>query len=180
MLSSPTLLCSVANLLGWHAAESVGACCSSLLASLRPTSVLLSLVVPGSVCCWSSLLIDAQWGLGSSLGASLSTVPCTTASTSQQTGDQLYRSPVHRHARQASEAPLLLQAVGPVAVTSLLLGTGLKNVVGKEVAIQADPNNPTSPADQAIYNQAAVQVGPFDKLHGSVIEVLGGESQLWL
>lgn len=49
-------------------------------------------------------------------------------------------------------------AVGPVAVTSLLLGTGLKNVVGKEVAIQADPNNPTSAKDQDIYNHAAVQV----------------------
>ena len=54
-----------------------------------------------------------------------------------------------------------MQAVGPVAVTSLLLGTGLKNVVGKEVAIQADPNNPTSAKDKDIYNHAAVQVGPL-------------------
>lgn len=48
------------------------------------------------------------------------------------------------------------QAVGPVAVTSLLLGTGLKDLISSEV--QADPNNPVDPAAQMEYNMAAIQV----------------------
>lgn len=48
-------------------------------------------------------------------------------------------------------------AVGPVAVTSLILGSGLpKTIPG--VFINADPNNPTNPAAQQLYNEAAIQV----------------------
>lgn len=47
-------------------------------------------------------------------------------------------------------------AVGPVAVTSLLLGSGLKDLISSEV--QADPNAPTDPAAQMEYNMAAIQV----------------------
>ena len=50
------------------------------------------------------------------------------------------------------------QAVGPVAVTSLLLGSGLKDTISSDV--QADPNNPTDPAAQMEYNMAAIQVCP--------------------
>jgi hypothetical protein len=50
--------------------------------------------------------------------------------------------------------------VGPVAVTSLLLGTGLKDVV--DAPIQADPNAPTDPEAQTEYNQAAIQVRSAD------------------
>ena len=81
--------------------------------------------------------------------------------------------PTGKSSRHLKRPPLLLQAVGPVAVTSLLLGTGLKNVVGKEVAIQADPNTPTSPADQDIYNHAAVQVGPFRQAARVRLELVG-------
>ena len=49
-----------------------------------------------------------------------------------------------------------MQAVGPVAVTSLLLGSGLKNLISSDV--QADPNNPADPAAQMEYNMAAIQV----------------------
>lgn len=49
-----------------------------------------------------------------------------------------------------------VQAVGPVAVTSLLLGSGLKDTITS--AVQADPNNPTDPAAQMEYNMAAIQV----------------------
>ena len=48
------------------------------------------------------------------------------------------------------------QAVGPVAVTSLLLGSGLKDTITSPV--QADPNNPANPAAQMEYNMAAIQV----------------------
>ncbi len=48
------------------------------------------------------------------------------------------------------------QAVGPVAVTSLLLGSGLKDTITS--AVQADPNNPADPAAQMEYNMAAIQV----------------------
>ena len=48
------------------------------------------------------------------------------------------------------------QAVGPVAVTSLLLGSGLKDTITS--AVQADPNNPSDPAAQMEYNMAAIQV----------------------
>jgi sulfate transporter 4 len=49
-------------------------------------------------------------------------------------------------------------AVGPVAVTSLLLGSGLPSTLPPGVLPQADPNKPDDPAAQAIYNQAAIQV----------------------
>ncbi|KAK9843672.1 hypothetical protein WJX81_001934 [Elliptochloris bilobata] len=47
-------------------------------------------------------------------------------------------------------------AVGPVAVTSLLLGEGLPKVVG--LPEQEDPNNPAHPEIQRIYNHTAIQV----------------------
>ncbi|KAK9809119.1 hypothetical protein WJX72_009585 [[Myrmecia] bisecta] len=47
-------------------------------------------------------------------------------------------------------------AVGPVAVTSLLLGSGLKDTIN--VPVQADPNNPADPQAQEVYNHAAIQV----------------------
>lgn len=49
-----------------------------------------------------------------------------------------------------------MQAVGPVAVTSLLLGSGLKDLISSDV--QAEPNNPKDPAAQMEYNMAAIQV----------------------
>ena len=51
------------------------------------------------------------------------------------------------------------QAVGPVAVTSLLLGEGLPKVVG--LPEQEDPNNPENPDIQAIYNRTAIQARQF-------------------
>lgn len=50
----------------------------------------------------------------------------------------------------------MLQAVGPVAVTSLLLGSGLKDLISSDV--QPDPNNPINPEAQMEYNMAAIQV----------------------
>lgn len=50
-------------------------------------------------------------------------------------------------------------AVGPVAVTSLLLGSNIPKVMNEiGVPVQADPNNPTDPEAQQIYNHVAVQV----------------------
>lgn len=46
--------------------------------------------------------------------------------------------------------------VGPVAVTSLLLGSGLPNTINSP--IQSNPNNPLDPLAQAEYNEAAIQV----------------------
>lgn len=50
------------------------------------------------------------------------------------------------------------QGVGPVAVTSLLLGSGLQDTV--DVPIQTNPNKPANPAAQQVYNVAAIQVLP--------------------
>ena len=51
-----------------------------------------------------------------------------------------------------------LQAVGPVAVTSLLLGEGLPRVTG--LPEQEDPNNPAEPDIQRQINRAAIQARP--------------------
>lgn len=50
-----------------------------------------------------------------------------------------------------------LQAVGPVSITSMLLGSGLRRIF--DGRINADPNHPDDPQLQAEYNQAAIQVG---------------------
>lgn len=52
-----------------------------------------------------------------------------------------------------------------MAVTSLLLGSGLKDLISSDV--QPDPNNPADPAAQMEYNMAAIQVGthPAALLH---------------
>ena len=49
-------------------------------------------------------------------------------------------------------------AVGPVAVTSMLLGTGLTNMFGDAIKNNGSPNNPVDPALQKQYDEAAVQV----------------------
>ncbi len=50
-----------------------------------------------------------------------------------------------------------MQAVGPVALVSLLLSEGLTKVIpGAEV--NANPNRPADPAVQKRYNHAAIQV----------------------
>lgn len=49
------------------------------------------------------------------------------------------------------------QAVGPVSITSMLLGSGLRRIF--DGRINADPNHPDDPQLQAEYNQAAIQVG---------------------
>ena len=49
-----------------------------------------------------------------------------------------------------------MQAVGPVAVTSTLLGNGLSDMFGGNV--NTNPNQPTDPDLQNTYNHAAVQV----------------------
>ena len=48
------------------------------------------------------------------------------------------------------------QAVGPVAVTSLLLGSGLERCI--DVPLQLSADNPNDPAAQEEYNRAAIQV----------------------
>lgn len=45
-------------------------------------------------------------------------------------------------------------AVGPVAVTSIMLANGLDSIIGSN----ADPNNPEDPDLQEKYNRAAIQV----------------------
>ncbi|KAI7844027.1 hypothetical protein COHA_002367 [Chlorella ohadii] len=47
-------------------------------------------------------------------------------------------------------------AVGPVSITSMLLGSGLRRIF--DGRINADPNHPDDPQLQAEYNQAAIQV----------------------
>lgn len=60
-----------------------------------------------------------------------------------------------------------LQAVGPVAVTSLLLGSGLADTTSVEQ--QANPNKPKDPAAQEVYNHAAIEVcNPHSKYGESV------------
>lgn len=49
--------------------------------------------------------------------------------------------------------------MGPVAVTSLILGSGLPGVV--DVPQQADPNKPDDPAAQLVFNKAAIEVRVF-------------------
>ncbi len=50
-----------------------------------------------------------------------------------------------------------MQAVGPVALVSLLLSEGLTKVIpGAE--INTNPNRPADPAVQKQYNHAAIQV----------------------
>ena len=51
---------------------------------------------------------------------------------------------------------LYVQAVGPVAVTSLLLGNGLGDTI--DAPIQSNPNNPVNQRAQDEYNHAAIQV----------------------
>ena len=63
-------------------------------------------------------------------------------------------------------------AVGPVAVTSLLLGSGLPNVLPPGTPLNADPNKPDDPAAQALYNQAAIQVAFLVGLMYSAVGLL--------
>ena len=49
-----------------------------------------------------------------------------------------------------------LQAVGPVAVTSLLLGSGIPGII--DAPVQDNPNDPKNPHAQQVYNHAAIQV----------------------
>ena len=54
-----------------------------------------------------------------------------------------------------------LQALGPVALVSLILGDGLaKAIPGSD--INDNPNQPADPALQDIYNRAAVQASRAD------------------
>lgn len=50
----------------------------------------------------------------------------------------------------------MLQAVGPVSVTSMLLGTGLSNIF--QGRVNQNPDAPDDPLLQQEYNQAAIQV----------------------
>ncbi len=65
-------------------------------------------------------------------------------------------------------------AVGPVAVTSMILGTGLGNMFD---FVNADPNKPTDPAAQDEYNRAAIQVraAPHCVQALYVLEQVGGD-----
>lgn len=56
--------------------------------------------------------------------------------------------------RAFSSIPFNPQVVGPVAVTSILLGNGLSDFMPTE----ADPNNPVDPQVQENYNHAAIQI----------------------
>ena len=49
------------------------------------------------------------------------------------------------------------QAVGPVAITSLMLMNGVSNLV-PAADVNIDPNNPVNPAAQHDYNTVAIQV----------------------
>ncbi len=51
---------------------------------------------------------------------------------------------------------LVLQAVGPVAVTSLLLGSGIPGII--DAPVQDNPNDPKNQHAQDVYNHAAIQV----------------------
>lgn len=55
-----------------------------------------------------------------------------------------------------SQGSSALQAVGPVAVTSLLLGSGIPGII--DAPVQFDPNNPHNRHAQDVYNHAAIQV----------------------
>ncbi len=55
---------------------------------------------------------------------------------------------------------VLAQAVGPVAITSLLLSNGLADLIpGADANIE--PNDPADPQAQHEYNIAAIQVMPI-------------------
>ena len=49
------------------------------------------------------------------------------------------------------------QAVGPVALVSLLLNNGLTKII-PAAEINTNPNHPVDPAVQIQYNHAAIQV----------------------
>ena len=51
---------------------------------------------------------------------------------------------------------VLMQAVGPVAVTSLLLGSNVKDII--DAPIQDNPNTPHNQYAQDQYNQTCTQV----------------------
>ena len=62
-----------------------------------------------------------------------------------------------------------VQAVGPVAVTSLLLGNGLPRVI--DAPLQLNPNSPVNQYAQDEYNHAAIQASssPGELKSGIVI-----------
>lgn len=62
----------------------------------------------------------------------------------------------------------MMQAVGPVAVTSLLLGSGIPNII--DVPIQDNPNNPRNQHAQDVYNHTAIQV--MHKPHQKIKQIL--------
>ena len=71
-------------------------------------------------------------------------------------------------------------AVGPVAVTSLLIGTSLPPVVARAVPgfrAEPDPGNPVNPAGQAAYNRAAIQVAA---LAGAMYTAVGFLHMGWI
>ena len=49
------------------------------------------------------------------------------------------------------------QAVGPVALVSLLLSDGLTELL-PAAEVNTNPNHPADPATQLLYNHAAIQV----------------------
>lgn len=61
-------------------------------------------------------------------------------------------------------------AVGPVAVTSMLLASGLADLFDGNV--NDDPNNPTDPALQTEYNKAAIQVAFLAGIFYTAVGVL--------
>lgn len=50
----------------------------------------------------------------------------------------------------------MVQAVGPVAVTSLILGSNIKDII--DAPIQDNPNTPHNQYAQNQYNEACTQV----------------------
>uniref|UniRef100_A0A1D2AAL6 STAS domain-containing protein n=1 Tax=Auxenochlorella protothecoides TaxID=3075 RepID=A0A1D2AAL6_AUXPR len=69
-------------------------------------------------------------------------------------------------------------AVGPVAITSVLLGSGLPDIMdGLGVPVNDHPNHPADPDAQALYNQAAVQVA---FLAGCLYTAIGALRLGWL
>lgn len=67
------------------------------------------------------------------------------------------------------------KAVGPVAVTSMIIGSSLPGIVSREhpgFRFQSDPNKPTDAAGQDRYNRAAIQVAFLAGVFYTLVGVL--------
>ena len=70
-----------------------------------------------------------------------------------------------------------MQAVGPVAVTSLLLGSGIPGII--DAPVQDDPNNPHNAHAQQVYNHAAIQARALPQGFGRISPCALGTAALF-